>query len=211
MGRSKASPTKRKAKGEKDPNKPKRPTSAYFYFIADQRLQNAKVGKKVTRVAEWTKEVSVIWRALTDEEKQPFNKSAAKDKIRYTEAMDIYKGTDSNKPKRPMSAYFLWLADFRKEMKNKFNENKELLRAAGEKWKKLTDSEKKPYEHGAEGERKKYEIAMRDYHQAGGAAAAAATKAKKQKVDDANGQDDDDDDEEEEDDDEEEDEDESDD
>lgn len=79
--------------------------------------------------------------------------------------MYAYKGKDANKPKRPMSAYFLWLGQFREKMKGKFAENKDLLRAAGEEWKKLNDDEKKPFELKAEEERKKYEEKMREYHQ----------------------------------------------
>jgi len=43
--------------------------------------------------------------------------------------MGRYKNKDPNRPKRPMSAYFLWLGDFREKMKSKIPENKELLRA----------------------------------------------------------------------------------
>ena len=43
--------------------------------------------------------------------------------------MAIYTGKDANRPKRPQSAYFLWLADFRATMKDKFVENKDILRA----------------------------------------------------------------------------------
>lgn len=207
MGRPKGAVAKRKI--NKDPNKPKRPTSAYFYYVARQRQELEKQGKKVTKVAEWTKEVSAKWRALTDEEKVPFDKMAKKDKERYTTAMSAYKGKDANKPKRPMSSYFLWLGDFRAENKEKFAENKDLLRAAGENWRKLTDAEKKPYEIKAEGEKRKYEENMRQYAASGGGAAAAAaaataaSKAKKAKMDNGADDDDDDDEEEEEDDEEE--------
>jgi len=43
--------------------------------------------------------------------------------------MAIYTGKDVNRPKRPQSAYFLWLADFRAQMKDKFVENRDILRA----------------------------------------------------------------------------------
>jgi len=43
--------------------------------------------------------------------------------------MAIYTGKDANRPKRPQSAYFLWLADFRAQMKDKFVENRDILRA----------------------------------------------------------------------------------
>jgi len=192
-----------KRKRAKDPNKPKRPTSAYFYFVAAEREKMNKQGKKITRVAEWTKEISAVWRALTPKEREPFDKKAVVDKARYTAAMNAYKGRDEDKPKRPQSAYFLWLADYRIKMKGKFTENKELLRGAGEAWKRLTEVEKRPYEIRAEQGRKDYEVAMREYHQMKGKGGA-----KKQKVEEVkNGNDDEeeeDDDEEEEDDDEEE-------
>lgn len=205
MGRPKNSPgkaTKRKRK-EKDPNAPKRPTSAYFYFVADARKKNEKAGIKISKVAQWTKEISEKWRELTDEEKLPFSKLAATDKARYDEQKAAYHGVDANKPKRPMSSYFLWLGDFRVKNKGNYSEHKDLLRAAGENWKKLSDAEKKPYEIKAEGERSKYESAMKEYHQSGGGAAKkGAAPAKKQKTaapaKNGNTDDDDDDDEEEE-------------
>jgi len=198
MGRPKGAVSKQgKRKRAKDPNKPKRPTSAYFYFVADQREKMNKQGKKVTRVAEWTKEVSAIWRELGPKEREPFEKKAVIDKQRYTTAMNAYKGKDEDKPKRPQSAYFLWLADYRIRMKGKFTENKELLKGAGEAWKRLTEGEKKPYEIKAEQGRKDYEVAMREYHQMKGR--GGATAAKKQKVEEVkNGNEDDDEEEEDE-------------
>ena len=43
--------------------------------------------------------------------------------------MAAYTGKDANRPKRPQSAYFLWLADFRARVKDRFTENKDILRA----------------------------------------------------------------------------------
>lgn len=157
-----------------DPNRPKRPTSAYFFFIQLEREAAARRGEKITRVAEWTKLVSAKWRELSVAEKVPFNRMAASDKARYTQQMAIYTGKDANRPKRPQSAYILWLADFRAQMKDKFVENKELLRAAGEEWRKLTSIDKIPYEQRAELEKQKYGDAMKDYNM--------GCNAKRQKV-----------------------------
>lgn len=162
-------PAKGKRKKEKDPNRPKRPTSSYFYFIQSARQECKERGEKITRVAEWTKQISQTWRQLTPDEKVPFDVQAVRDKKRYDLEMGRYKNKDPNRPKRPMSAYFLWLADFRERMKDKIPENKELLRSAGEHWKQLTEVEKAPYERRAEEERRKYEVAMREYSQGGGA------------------------------------------
>ena len=44
--------------------------------------------------------------------------------------MSLYKGKkiDPNKPKRPMTAYFIFLSDFRVKMKNRGVDHKEILR-----------------------------------------------------------------------------------
>lgn len=166
-------PTPSKSSGGKrklttDPNRPKRPTSAYFYFIQIEREEAAKRGEKITRVAEWTKQISVKWREFTVVEKEQFQIMAANDKARYTQQMAVYTGKDANRPKRPQSAYFLWLADFRARMKNKFVENKDILRAAGEEWRQMTTMAKAPYEVMAEEERRKYEVKMKEYNMNGG-------------------------------------------
>jgi len=197
---------KAKGKKEKDPNKPKRSTSAYFYFLAHCRLEAAKTGKPTAKIAQFTKDCSEKWRALTVETKKPFDDKAAIDKARYQEEIAAYKGktVDPNKPKRPPTAYFLFLADFRIRMAGKGVEHRDLLKMAGEEWRALSDEDKKPYEKGALEQSKKYEAAMSEYRKTGGGAAAAPPKKAKvveEEVDDIE-----DDDDEEEDDDEDDDE-----
>ncbi|CAL1526219.1 unnamed protein product, partial [Lymnaea stagnalis] len=165
MGRPKGSLGKNSKKKVKDANKPKRATSAYFYFLAQCRKEAAKAGKAPTKIAEFTKEASEKWRSLTTDKKKPFEAAAADDKKRYEQEMAAYKGktVDPNKPKRPPTAYFLFLADFRIRMANKGIEHKELLKMAGEEWRALSNEDKKPYEKRALEESKKYESAMTDY------------------------------------------------
>ncbi|CAA6655858.1 unnamed protein product [Spirodela intermedia] len=57
-------------------------------------------------------------------------------------------GKDPNKPKRAPSAFFVFLEGFRKEFKEKYPENKSVAavgKAAGEKWKSMSDAEKAPF------------------------------------------------------------------
>lgn len=185
MGRTK-NESPRKRKKEKDLNKPKRATSAYFYFLADCRQKAQKEGRSASNVAEFAKESSAKWRELTDANKKPFNEKAAADKARYTKEMASYvppKGgktggkVEEGKPKRPLSAYFLFLADFRKECKGKDIGHKDILKQAGEKWRKISDKEKAPYDKAAQVEQKKYEGEMEEWRAGGGGASAA----KKQK------------------------------
>lgn len=169
--------TGKKRKMDKDPNKPKRPTSAYFYYAAMCRDQLKAEGKKITRVGDFTKEVSKKWNVLDTAEKKPYADKAAKDRARYETQMAAYTGKDVNKPKRPQSSYFCFLADFRVQMKGSNLDHKTILKKAGERWHSLTPSEKKPYELAAEKEKEKYQKAMEEYNKGGGAA-GAAKKAK---------------------------------
>ncbi|KAF3341307.1 DNA-binding protein MNB1B-like protein [Carex littledalei] len=54
---------------------------------------------------------------------------------------------DPNKPKRPPSAFFVFMEDFRKSFKEKNPNNKSVSvvgKAGGEKWKTLSEAEKAP-------------------------------------------------------------------
>ncbi|KAK6177497.1 hypothetical protein SNE40_015588 [Patella caerulea] len=213
MGRAKAasSPTKgTKRKATKDANKPKRPTSSYFYFLEECRRKAKEEGRSISKIAEFTKECSSAWRALEGDEKKKFDDKAAKDKLRFEREMKTYvplpgekvgkskKEKDENKPKRAQSAYFLFLADYRAKMKAKGVENKDIIKNAGVEWGKLSAEAKKPYEKASEVEKKKYDVAMADYNK--GLKPPTAKKSKPE----VNGTDEDDEDDEEEDDDDEE-------
>ncbi|ESO00580.1 hypothetical protein HELRODRAFT_82979, partial [Helobdella robusta] len=158
-----------------DPNRPKRPTSAYFFFIQLEREAAVRRGEKISRVADWTKQVSAKWRTLSLEEKANYQRLAASDKIRYSQQAGIifyqfysivadYNGKNRNRPKRPQSAYIIWLGDFRAQMKNRFAEHKDLLRAAGEAWRKMTPVDKMPYDRLAQQEKQKYGEALKGYN-----------------------------------------------
>lgn len=196
MGRPKVASPRKKVK---DVNKPKRSTSAYFYYLAHCREEANKAGRSISKIAEFTKECSAKWREMGETKKKPFEEMAAKDKARYDQQMAAYKGktTDPNKPKRPMTAYFMFLGDFREKMKNRGVDHKEILRLAGEEWRNMSGEQKKPYEKRSVEAGKKYEVQMAEYRKKEEKAALAQRQQD-------NGADDDD--EEEEDDDEEEDE-----
>ncbi|CAK9178311.1 unnamed protein product [Ilex paraguariensis] len=74
---------------------------------------------------------------------------------------------DPNKPKRPPSAFFVFMEEFRKQFKEKHPNNKSVAavgKAAGGKWKSLSDAEKAPYEAKAEKRKKEYEKSMQAYN-----------------------------------------------
>jgi hypothetical protein len=89
------------------------------------------------------KECAAKWNAMTEEEKKPCMEVANKDRDRYRKWI-IYKlARDVNKPKR----FMLFMVDFRKEVAGKEPEGgvAALAKLGGERWRNMTDEQKKPY------------------------------------------------------------------
>jgi len=92
----------RKRKQVKDPNKPKRNLSAFFFFCNEKRpdVNKAHPDYKVGDVA---KELGKLWEKCTDRTK--YDKLAAGDKERYDRDMEAYrKGNSPAKKLKPVPA-----------------------------------------------------------------------------------------------------------
>ena len=92
----------RKAKSSKDPNKPKRPQSAYFLWLGENRsrIKAELVAKdSSSKVSDVAKEAGVQWKLVSADEKSPFEEKAEIDKQRYKEEMQTYE------PKEPVVIY----------------------------------------------------------------------------------------------------------
>ncbi|KAM2422490.1 high mobility group B protein 7-like [Malus sylvestris] len=73
------------------------------------------------------------------------------------------KDKDPNAPKRPLTAFFLFLDDFRKSYKEANPDSKGVkmvTKEGGEKWKSMTDEEKKPYVDKAAELKQEYKRAL---------------------------------------------------
>lgn len=75
-------------KAKKDPNAPKRPLSGYLIFVEDQRKEGGMEGIAAKDVMT---ELGHRWKALTEEEKTPFNERAEKLKSQYKKQLDVYR------------------------------------------------------------------------------------------------------------------------
>ncbi|RZC90753.1 hypothetical protein C5167_028585 [Papaver somniferum] len=74
---------------------------------------------------------------------------------------------DPNKPKKPASAFFVFMEEFRKTYKLENPDVKGVAavgKAGGEKWKSLSNAEKAPYEAKAAKRKSEYEKVMADYN-----------------------------------------------
>ncbi|XP_031105471.1 HMG1/2-like protein isoform X1 [Ipomoea triloba] len=76
------------------------------------------------------------------------------------------KKKDSGAPKRPLTAFLLFMSDFRKNYKENFPDNRSMAivgKAGGEKWKAMSDSEKAPYVAKASQLKSEYGNAMQEF------------------------------------------------
>ncbi|CAK9139951.1 unnamed protein product [Ilex paraguariensis] len=86
--------SKRNAKKEKlakkDPNKPKRPPSAFFVFLEEFRQQFKKENPNVKAVSAVGKAGGEKWKSMSGAEKAPYEAKAAKKKAEYEKIMNAY-------------------------------------------------------------------------------------------------------------------------
>ncbi|CAH1425771.1 unnamed protein product [Lactuca virosa] len=70
-------------------------------------------------------------------------------------------------PKRPPSAFFVFMEEFRKEYKENFPDNKSVsivAKEGGVKWKAMSDSEKAPYVEKAAVKKAEYGIVLKQFN-----------------------------------------------
>ncbi|GKE30122.1 HMG1/2-like protein, partial [Tanacetum coccineum] len=79
-----------KGKAAKDPNKPKRPASAFFVFMEDFRKQFKKENPNVNSVAAVGKAGGAKWKAMSDSEKASFVTKAEQRKKDYDKTLAAY-------------------------------------------------------------------------------------------------------------------------
>lgn len=84
----------RKKKRQKDPDAPKRPLSAFFWFCNDERPK-VKATMPDSTVGDVAKELGRRWNECTEDQKSKYEALAAKDKARYEKELKAYK---SGKP-----------------------------------------------------------------------------------------------------------------
>ncbi|GMI89801.1 high mobility group B3 [Hibiscus trionum] len=90
---------KKSGKAAKDPNKPKRPASAFFVFMEEFRVQYKKEHPKNKSVAAVGKAGGDKWKSLSEAEKRPYVDKAEKRKAEYEKNMKAYNKRQAEGPK----------------------------------------------------------------------------------------------------------------
>ncbi|KAK7286905.1 hypothetical protein RJT34_22251 [Clitoria ternatea] len=83
-------PKAKKEKAKKDPNKPKRPPSAFFVFLEEFRKTFKAENPGVKAVSAVGKAGGEKWKSLSNAEKAPYEAKAAKRKAEYEKLMNAY-------------------------------------------------------------------------------------------------------------------------
>ena len=137
MSAEQAGGKKKRQKKWKDPDKPKRPYSAYNFFAKEMykpiqaNLVKSSTNPADVKATNVMSEIAVQWKNLTEVKRVKFNKLAAKAKATHSKAMEVYnekkkKGLteakpkskkDKTKPKRAMSAYLYFGKEARPKVK----------------------------------------------------------------------------------------------
>ncbi|SIO73331.1 High mobility group protein homolog NHP1 [Babesia microti strain RI] len=90
---SKGSAGKGKKRAKKDPDAPKRALSSYMFFAKEKRQEiigsNPHLAKDVATVG---KMIGEAWNKLSEKDKEPYEKKAQNDKIRYEKEKLAYEG-----------------------------------------------------------------------------------------------------------------------
>lgn len=85
-------PKKRTTRRKKDPNAPKRALSSYMFFANENRDIVRSENPDVT-FGQIGRLLGERWKALTPEDKQPYEAKAAADKKRYESEKELYAAT----------------------------------------------------------------------------------------------------------------------
>uniref|UniRef100_A0AC35UEQ7 FACT complex subunit SSRP1 n=1 Tax=Rhabditophanes sp. KR3021 TaxID=114890 RepID=A0AC35UEQ7_9BILA len=85
------------------------------------------------------------------------------------------KEKDPNAPKKPLTAFFIWLGENRPRIKEYSSAPNEVLINAGKEWKELSSSDKKDFEDRAKVLKEEYNVVFAEYKKSGGGASVAST------------------------------------
>ncbi len=173
-------------KSKKDPNAPKKPSTAYLFFSNDKRGELKSQGLSFKEIGT---KLGEMWKVVSEEEKKKYEELAGKDKERYNEEKAKYvpppgyenkpkkkqktagddkekaekKKKDPNAPKKPSTSYLFFSNEKRGELKSQGVNQNEIPAKLGEMWKALSDEQKKPYVQKQAEDKARYEKEMKTY------------------------------------------------
>ena len=167
--------TKRVFKATKITGAPKKPLSPYFIYLAEIRTGFKQKHPEMDQ-KELLTSIGKAWQMLPEGDKAKYGEKAAakkqiyEEEVKKFESTDVYKDQiekikDKTPPKKPLSAFFFFLADRRLAAKkdNPKVETKELTTMLGKEWSDISAELKSQYEEKAKEAKKDYEVKYAEF------------------------------------------------
>jgi hypothetical protein len=170
----------KKAKKLKDPNAPKKASTAFMLWSLASRPRIREQFPELG-FADIGKKLGEEWALLDEKSKDHWQRQAEKDRERYEREQSAYlkssalsgkrrRRKDPNAPKQPLTAYVIFSNEVRDQV---INENPdanfgEIGKIIGAKWRALVPDDRKPYEEKANIERERYNRDLEDYRRSQG-------------------------------------------
>eukprot|EP01080_Neovahlkampfia_damariscottae_P010096 gene10096-2516_t len=150
-----------KKKRKKNTDLPRRAKSAFVWFYSKNFKSIAADIKtdENMKVTDVLKEAKKRFDSLSEEDSELYKVLAEQDQIRYKEEKKKYDSTkQANKPHKIISSYMRFFKQVRPEIVEANPEMKitDVAKAVGEKWRALSDAEKRPFIQEYEKEKKEY-------------------------------------------------------
>jgi len=123
---------------------PKRPAPAYILYL-QKSLPKIKEGNPDLSAPELLKKVAEAWNSASEKEKKPFENEAEKSRAEYQKAKEEYY---EKHPKKLPTGYTLFYKQSYPSLRKELGETveiKEIAKLAGQRWRNLSDNEKKKY------------------------------------------------------------------
>ena len=161
--------------------KPAGKKTAYTFFVQAEKAewQEANPDSKIV-FGDFMRTCGAKWKTLDDTAKAPFAVKAKADAKRHAVEMEDYMPEgggsvkkrkvkkDPNAPKRPQTAFFLFSAEFRAEVRANLPEGVtgigEVAKELGRRWGELGEVEKSGYQRQAATNKEQYERDMEAYN-----------------------------------------------
>ncbi|XP_045424743.1 transcription factor A, mitochondrial isoform X2 [Lemur catta] len=137
---------------------PKKPMTSYLRFSQEQ-LPIYKARNPDAKNTELIKKIAEVWRDLPDSEKKIYEDAYRADWEAYKEEELTMLG----KPKRPRSAYNIFVAERFQEAKDSSSQAK--LKSINENWKNLSSSEKQVYFQLAKDDKIRYHNEIKSWEE----------------------------------------------
>lgn len=174
-GKGKGS-AKAPAKPAKDPNKPKAPITSYMRFVNEKRAE-IKKDNPDAGIGDVAKIAGKMWKELSDDDKAVYENAYKKEREAYNKLMEDYEppagmkrskpkaAKDPNAPKKPLTAYFMWMNANRDRIKKENPDAGlgEIAKIAGAEWKDVDADEKAELEATYRENMEEYKEKMKSY------------------------------------------------